>query len=221
MDRELRAFLNAVPQHGVVVDVGGGWGWHWRGLAERRSDVAVVIVDFVRDNLEVGARMLGALVEGQVFLVHADATKLPFPSDVFDGYWSVQALQHIPGFEQAVAEGHRVLRPGGAFVCYSLNRPHVLEAVASVMGRPYDVDGRRPGRFYLARASAEQAAIVSRIFGARVVSRYTEVLFHPELRLNTGGVNSRIGALDAYCSSSLPCLAWIARQRSYHTKKRA
>ena len=47
----------------------------------------------------------------------------------------------------------------------------------------------------------------------------SEVMFHPDLRLRTGGAGSRIGALDARFSSSMPLLAWVACQRSYHTRK--
>ena len=219
MDREVRLFLGRVPADGLVVDIGGGWGWHWRHLGVECGDVCVVIVDMVRDNLRQAVRILGALVNERVFLVHGDATALPFPSGVFDGYWSVQALQHIPGFEQAVKEARRVLRPHGEFASYSLNRAKLIEAVFRVIGKPYHVQGKRPGSFYLVRASAEQAEIVSRVFGSRVVSRYTEVLFHPDLRLCTGGAGSPIGELDARLSGGATLFAWMARQRSYHTRK--
>ena len=219
MDREVRLFLGRVPGDGLVVDVGGGWGWHWRHVGVERTDICVVVVDMVRDNLRQAARFLGALVNERVFLVHGDATALPFPSGVFDGYWSVQVLQHVPGFEQVVKEARRVLRPHGEFASYSLNRAKLIEALYRIMGKPYHVQGKRPGSFHLARASAEQAGIVSRVFGSRVVNRYTEVLFHPDLRLRTGSARSRVGALDAFLSGGVPLFAWIARQRSYHTRK--
>ena len=221
MEREVRAFLRDVPAHGVVADVGGGWAWHWRRLDVERPDVSVVVVDFVRENLRHAARMLGPLANQQVFLVHGDATKLPFPSSVFDGYWSVQALQHIPDFEQAVTEAHRVLQPGGQFACFSLNRARLIEFAYRLTGRQYQVRGKRPGSFYLTRASAEEAGVVERVFGSRVTSRYTEVLFHPDLRLHTGEAASWIGRADRYLSSSLPLFAWMARQRSFHVTKRA
>ena len=219
MDREVRSFLDCIAADGVVADIGGGWGWHWRHLDVERADVCVIVVDLVRENLRRAAGILGALINERVFLVHGNATKLPFPAGVFDGYWSVQALQHIPSFEQAVTEAHRVLRPNGAFACYSLNRAALIEAVYRVMGKPYHLQGKRPGSFYLARGSAEQARLVGRVFDARVVSRYTEVLFHPDLNLHTGGMGSPIGAFDAHLSSSFSLLGWIARQRSYHTRK--
>ena len=219
MDREVLSFLGRVPSDGVVVDIGGGWGWHWRHLDVNRPDVCVIVVDMVRDNLRRATRLLGALVNEQVYLVHGDATTLPFPSAVFDGYWSVQALQHIPDFEQAVREARRVLRPHGEFACYSLNRARLIEALYRLMGRPYHVQGKRQGSFYLALGSSEQADIVHRVFGSPAVSRYTEVLFHPDLNLLTGGPDSTVGGLDARLSSSTPVFAWVARQRSYHARK--
>ena len=221
MEREVRAFLGDVPAHGVVADVGGGWAWHWRRLGVERPDVSVVVVDFVRENLRHAARVLGALVNQQVFLVHGDATKLPFPSSVFDGYWSVQALQHIPDFEQAVTEAHRVLQPGGQFACYSLNRARLIELTYRLMRRPYHVRGKRPGSFFLARGSSHEARVVGRVFKSPVVSRYSEVMFHPDFRLRTGEAASWIGRADRYLSSSLPLFAWMARQRSFHVTKRA
>ncbi len=219
MAGEVRWFLRRIPADGIVADIGGGWGWHWRRLDVERPDVCVIVVDLVRENLRLAERILGALVNERVFLVHGDATRLPFPSAVFDGYWSVQALQHIPRFEQAVIEAHRVLRPHGEFASYSLNRAKLIEAVYRAMGRTYHVEGKRSGSFYLARASAEQTSIVSRVFGSPTMSRYTEILFHPEFRLHSGRETSRIGALDRRLSSSRPWLSSVARQQSYHTRK--
>lgn len=219
MDRETRLFLRGVPARGVVLDVGGGWSWHWRCLHVDRPDVCVIVVDLVRENLKVAARLLGSLVNDQVFLVHGDALALPFPSSVFDGYWSVQTLQHIPEFERALREACRVLRPNGQFVSYSLNHAKLIHAVYLLMGRSYHVKGQRPGSFYLSRGSAGDTGIVRRVFGASVTNRYTEVLFHPDLKMWTGAAESWLGTADSHLSGSLPLLAWVARQRSYHTRK--
>ncbi|MBW1909674.1 MAG: methyltransferase domain-containing protein [Deltaproteobacteria bacterium] len=45
--------------------------------------------------------MLGKLVNISIFLVHGDATSLVFNDNTFDGYWSVQTLQHIPDLKKA------------------------------------------------------------------------------------------------------------------------
>ena len=85
-----------------------------------RPDVGVLIVDFVRSNLPHARNILGDLVGGQVALMHADATALPFAVDSsfqdFDGVWTVQTFQHIPAYDKAVVEAYRVLKGGGT-VC--------------------------------------------------------------------------------------------------------
>jgi ubiquinone/menaquinone biosynthesis C-methylase UbiE len=219
MDREVRRFLREVPADGVVLDVGGGWGWHWRCLDAERPDVCVVVVDFVRDNLRRAAQLLGTHVNDQLYLVHADATALPFPAASFDGYWSVQTLQHVPSIEEVLREAYRVLRPGGWFASYWLNHQKLIGALYRSLGRSYHVRGQRPGSFWLSRGSAKEAESVGRAFGAIVVCRYTEVLFHPDLRIYTGTDQSRIGRIDARLSGGARFLAWVARQRSYHVQK--
>lgn len=43
----------------------------------------------------------------------AEARRLPFESESFDGLWTITVLEHVPEPEQALAEIWRVLRPGG------------------------------------------------------------------------------------------------------------
>ncbi len=32
MDKEVNRFLINIPENGLIIDVGGCWGWHWRKL---------------------------------------------------------------------------------------------------------------------------------------------------------------------------------------------
>ncbi|MEX0734726.1 MAG: class I SAM-dependent methyltransferase [Steroidobacteraceae bacterium] len=42
-----------------------------------------------------------------------DVRSLPFPSEYFDGYWSIGVIEHFwTGYDAILAEAHRVLRPG-------------------------------------------------------------------------------------------------------------
>jgi len=223
MDREVDRFLGAMPLGAAILDVGGCWGWHWRRLASVRPDVGVLIIDFERGNLSHARRLLGPLVGSQVALMHADATALPFPDGDpqtgFDGVWSVQVLQHIPDFETACQEAHRVLRPGGLFANYSLHRTPFVRAVYRMFGRPYHSEGTVEGVYHLTRASdAQQQLIASCFGGAR--SRYTECLFHPDLKLTfSGRDDSTIGRLDAWLSDAPVLSRWVARQRSTEARK--
>jgi ubiquinone/menaquinone biosynthesis C-methylase UbiE len=225
MDREVDRFLCEMPEDALILDIGGCWGWHWRRLA-LRPGVAVLIVDFVRSNLLHALNVLGPLVGTRVALMHADATALPLPeadadSLGFDGVWTVQVFQHIPDFTLACREANRVLKPGGRFVCYSLHATPVNRLLYRLLGKTFHLEGMvKDGSFFLSRANDRQGRILADIFGGHVTDRYTECLFHPDLKLEfTGQIRNPIGRLDALLSE-LPWLGrWIARQRSFEATK--
>jgi ubiquinone/menaquinone biosynthesis C-methylase UbiE len=224
MDHEVDRFLTAIPQGGLVLDIGGCWGWHWRRLAHTRPDVGVLIVDLVRSNLPHARNVLGSLVGRQVELMHADATALPFSQDEsflgFDGIWTVQTLQHIPDFDKAVSEAHRVLKSGGVFANYSLNVQPPIRWLRRLLGRGYQTKGWVEGSFWLARASDEQKGIIGVTFGSAVSERWSEILYSPELRLAAPGRSGSVfGKLDAMLSNNIGFLGWLARQRSFHCQK--
>jgi ubiquinone/menaquinone biosynthesis C-methylase UbiE len=224
MDHEVNRFLAAIPQGGLILDIGGCWGWHWRLLARTRPDVSVLIVDFVRSNLPHAKNMLGSLVGRQVVLMHADDTALPFTIDEnfagFDGIWTVQTFQHIPDFDKAVSEAHRVLKNGGVFANYSLNVQPPIRWLRRLFGKDYLTKGWIEGVFWLARASKDQEESIAAIFGGTVSERWPEILYSPELRFTAAGKNgSVLGQLDALLSNNMGFLGWFARQRSFHCQK--
>ena len=224
MDQEVDRFLAKIPKGGLILDIGGCWGWHWRRLARTRPDVGMLIVDFVRSNLSHARNVLGSLVGDQVALMHADATALPFSAggDLmgFDGVWTVQTFQHIPDYALACREAHRVLKPGGRFITYSLQAPTILRALYALLGKTLHLEGQVANSFHLNRASESQKQIVAKVFGNKVSDRYTECLFHPDLRLTfSGKEKSFVGRLDAGLSGMPQVGRWIARQRSFETIK--
>ena len=159
------------------------------------------------------------LLHDQIFLVHGDATQLPFPDDTFDLVWTVQTLQHIPDFEPAVQESHRVLTVGGTFINYSINRALLIEFIYKLFRKKYHIKGHNVS-MYLALASNEQKQIIKYIFGNEVYSRFTEILFHPDIKFSlTGKENNLLGRLDAWLGGSLFLLRWLARQQSYEVLK--
>ena len=81
MDFEVRQALRTVPKNGVIVDVGGCWGWHWRNLNKQRPDIQLVIVDFLKANLRHAQYILGSIINKSIHLVHGDATQLSFPDN--------------------------------------------------------------------------------------------------------------------------------------------
>lgn len=224
MDREVDIFLASIPKSGLVLDIGGCWGWHWRRLARNRPDVGVLIIDFVHSNLLHAQSLLGELVGNQVALMHADATALPFRIDSkfqgFDGVWTVQTFQHIPAYDKAVAEAHRVLKRGGLFSNYSLNIQAHMKSIFGIFRKKYVVSGWIEGNFWLARASVEQKKLIEAIFDNKVRERWSEIIYSPELRMPASGqVDSLLGKLDACLSNDVGFLRCFARQHSFHCRK--
>jgi len=225
MDHEVDRFLSKMPQGALILDIGGCWGWHWRRLAEIRPDVGVVIMDFARSNLVHALRMLGSLVGVQVALLHADATALPFldadeVTEGFDGVWTVQVFQHIPDFPLACRESCRVLRRGGVFASYSLHATPLNRLIYAIAGKHYHSEGMLDGAFHLTRASEAQQQAISDIFCATVADRYSECLYHPELRLSfSGRPGSLVGKVDARLGEAPWLGRWIARQRGFEVVK--
>ncbi len=98
--------------HGDVLEVAIGTG---RNLAFYPPGVRLAAIDLSPAMLEL-ARARAAALGVSVDLRLADATHLPFEDASFDTVVSTLALCTIPDPDAAVAEGHRVLRPGGRFV---------------------------------------------------------------------------------------------------------
>lgn len=225
MDHEVDRFLAGMPQGALILDIGGCWGWHWRNLALTRPDVGVLIIDFVRANLIHAQRVLGSLVGTQVALMHADATCLPFPDAEaslhgFDGVWTVQVFQHIPDFAGACSEAHRVLKPCGSFVNYSLHTTPLNRMIYCLLGKTFHTEGMWKNSFHLIRANNSQRQVIVDIFGGGVIDRYTECLLHPDLKLTfSGRIDSLLGLLDTRLSELSWLGRWIARQRSFETIK--
>ena len=101
-----------------VLDMGCGGGRH--AFALYRRGCHVVALDRSADDLvEVGAMFAAMRAEGEVpaaataTAVRGDAYALPFDDDSFDAVIAAEVLEHLPDDERAMAELHRVLRPGG------------------------------------------------------------------------------------------------------------
>ena len=219
MDKEVRLFCDKMPENARIIDVGGCWGWHWRDVSKIRPDIKIFIVDFIKGNLHHAKNILKEDINQSVFLIHGDATDLIFDDDVFDGYWSVQTLQHIPNFKKTILEAYRVLKKDGLFANYSLNNQFVIRFIYKLLGREYIVQGNST-HFYLSRASQEQKDVVSEVFEQDVQLRHSEIIFKPELKISFSGREKSIfGVLDSYLSNNVGFLSSIARQQSYHVYK--
>ncbi|MEA2124752.1 MAG: arsenite methyltransferase [Solirubrobacteraceae bacterium] len=103
-----------------ILDVGCGPGFYVAELLERVGPGGQVCgADTSAPMLAIAARR--AAPHDNVELVEAPATALPFDSGSFDGAISVQVLEYIDDVAAALAELHRVLRPGGRVVIWDVD----------------------------------------------------------------------------------------------------
>src|SRR3546814_6839351 len=86
-----------------------------------------------------------------------DGVFLPFPDDTFDRIIAAEVLEHIPDDEGAIAELHRVLKPGGTIavtipawfpekVCWALSDEYHAPHVAGGHVRIYTEKDRKSTR---------------------------------------------------------------------------
>ena len=93
-----------------VLEVGVGLGTDFVQFA--RAGARAVGVDLTEAAVDaVRARLAHESLDAEVLV--ADAEHLPFPDGSFDLVYSYGVVHHTPDPERAVAEIHRVVRPGG------------------------------------------------------------------------------------------------------------
>jgi demethylmenaquinone methyltransferase/2-methoxy-6-polyprenyl-1,4-benzoquinol methylase len=108
------------PQPGEnILDMAGGTGDIAFRMADRGANVTVA--DINQDMLDVGAERAMERNEaegaGSLVFSHQNAEAVTFASNTFDAYTIVFGIRNVTFMEKALAEAHRVLRPGGRFFC--------------------------------------------------------------------------------------------------------
>jgi ubiquinone/menaquinone biosynthesis C-methylase UbiE len=111
----------------AVLDAGIGPGVSGIGLLDRRPDLWVIGLDYVRGMLDQ-ARGYLRRASCTLDLVQADVSHLPFADGSFDIVTHHSFLYLISDRSRALDELARVLRPGGAYVILEPNRQGSLVA---------------------------------------------------------------------------------------------
>lgn len=108
------------------LDVAGGTGDVAFRVAEAGGrGTRVTVADINADMLAVGRERAVARGEDRVTFVEANAEELPFPDRSYDGYTIAFGIRNVPRIDRALAEAHRVLRPGSRFLCLEFSRVDV------------------------------------------------------------------------------------------------
>ena len=96
-----------------VADIGCGKGRFGRILKQRFPASTVVALD-------IATAMLRA-APGDLLRCAASMTALPLASEIFDGAYATESLEHAVDIETAVAEMCRIVRPGGRIIIIDKN----------------------------------------------------------------------------------------------------
>ena len=152
-DRKWRRFvvdMAGLPAGGALLDIATGTGDIALEALRRQPDARVVGADFALGMMRVGQARRGG---GEVRWSGADALQLPFADASFDAVASGYLLRNVIDISRALAEQHRVLKPGGRIVI-----PGYL-AAAGQLAQAADYAASAPGdSAFGARDRGEAAA---------------------------------------------------------------
>ena len=218
MDLEIVNLLKIIPKNSIICDIGGCWGWHWRNICKQRPDINIVIIDFVYENLLIAKKILKKKINKQIYLVNDDICELKLKKEIFDTVWTVQTLQHIKKYSKAIKNIYKILKIDGYLFNYNLNINYIVKTIYKIFNKKYLIKGYN-NDFYLERSSITQKKIIKKIFKNTITTRYTELLFHPDLKIKTGSIKNLFGKIDSFLSGSLFIKKIFARQEAFIVKK--
>lgn len=114
------------PAAARLLEIGCGPGGLW---AENRDRIPagwrLLLTDLSPGMVQQAARTLAGL--DHVLFGVADAQTLPFADSTFDLVLANHMLYHVPDRARALAEIHRVLRPGGRFYAATNGKNHMAK----------------------------------------------------------------------------------------------
>lgn len=134
-----------IPQAASVLDVGCGTGALTFRLPGKESLRRVVGVDISDKEIDIACRHAAELQLPNFEFQCADACCLPFPDNQFDVVLSNIVLHLIPDVEGALAEIHRVLKPGCKAYLQCQKGDEVAPEMMAIVRRAWaEVLGDRP-----------------------------------------------------------------------------
>lgn len=104
-----------------LIDVAGGTGdIAFRFLKCSDRDSTVTVCDINEHMIEEGKKRHSD--QPRLEWVIGDALDLPFEDESFDAYTIAYGIRNVADIDKALEEAHRVLKPGGIFMCLEFSR---------------------------------------------------------------------------------------------------
>lgn len=144
-----------------VLDIGCGPGWFWATVAGMLPEqIELTLADLSAGMVKEATERCATLRQWQVTGVEADASTLPFADASLDAVVAMHMLYHVPDPALAIAEMHRVLKPGGQILVTTNGSGNTRELYALTM--TLGSDGMEP---------------VSKVFGYEQAERLLRTQF--------------------------------------------
>jgi len=127
-----------------VLDIGCGPGWFWASVAGQMPEAfALTLADQSAGMVGEATERCGALRAWTVTGREADAAKLPFADASFDVVVAMHMMYHLADQAGALAEMHRVLKPGGwlAVTTNGAGNMREMYALGTTFGGPANDPG--------------------------------------------------------------------------------
>jgi ubiquinone/menaquinone biosynthesis C-methylase UbiE len=133
--RHLLPWIRQMQPGRSVLEIGCGIGLDTYKMAQQGLNVTAVDLTDVAVNT---ARQRFEREGLKARFLTADATALPFPDSSFDYVYSFGVLHHVQDTVGAIAQVHRVLKPGGEALIMLYNRHSLNELVHRIAGVPFE-----------------------------------------------------------------------------------
>jgi len=125
--------VDGKPIQGLILDIGGNTAGEATVL--RQEGYNFIVGDINEVALEISRKRVAKFGLAAPGYVALNALELPFPDNSFSAVTIIEALHHMPDYGKALAEAHRVLRPGGVFYSHEPNGLSPLRRLSEVRDR--------------------------------------------------------------------------------------
>jgi SAM-dependent methyltransferase len=123
-ERETEVILHVLDLQGneILLDLACGPGIHTRSLAHRLKHGSVVGLDLSLPMLNYASGRIQREGIDNIWLIHQDASQLPFAENEFDAVNCCGAIHLFADLTCALGEIKRVLKPGGRFIAFTFRK---------------------------------------------------------------------------------------------------
>ncbi|MCP4249326.1 MAG: class I SAM-dependent methyltransferase [bacterium] len=138
-----RCLASLADVRGRVLEIGCGAGRCIRTIHRHRPDLEAFGCDLSARSIEAARRYGGGIAYET-----ADATALPYPDRSFDAVVIMDLIEHLPDVDRALAEVHRVCKPGARLHVHVPCEGHLLSVYKPLLALGIDLTRRAVGHVH-------------------------------------------------------------------------